>query len=272
MADHTVTDLLARLATPAAGAAWAEFLARYAPAMRSVVRRYELDPGRAEDCFEYACASLTDDGFRRLRQFQADGPARFATWLRAVVARLCVDWRRREQGRQRPPRSILRLPDLERHVYHCLYERGMSRHECLECLGPRFPGLTLDCVAAINARLFRTLTPRQRWQLGVRRGTASLDREDGRAADGSPVALEPDPGTIVTDDEDLRRVRQALARLPPDERLLLRLRYEQELTLSEVARLTAQPDPFRAHRRIQAALAHLVESMDQECCDGARKD
>jgi transcriptional regulator with XRE-family HTH domain len=39
--------------------------------------------------------------------------------------------------------------------------------------------------------------------------------------------------------------------------LLLRLRYEQDLTLEEVARLVGLGDPYRAHREIQAAVAEL---------------
>jgi hypothetical protein len=37
------------------------------------------------------------------------------------------------------------------------------------------------------------------------------------------------------------------------------LRYEQGLTLAEIARLTVQPDPFRVNRQVQAALDALAE-------------
>jgi hypothetical protein len=47
--------------------------------------------------------------------------------------------------------------------------------------------------------------------------------------------------------------------LPAEQRLLLRLRYEQNLTLAEVARLTNQSDPFRANRQIQSALKALAD-------------
>jgi DNA-directed RNA polymerase specialized sigma subunit len=56
-----------------------------------------------------------------------------------------------------------------------------------------------------------------------------------------------------------------MARLEPRQRLLLRLRFQQDLTLEEVARLTRIPDPYRANREIQAAvaaLAHLMKSGD----------
>lgn len=265
MTEDPVRDLLARLATPAAGGAWTEFLQRYTPAIRGVVRRHEPDASRAGDCFDHVCAALSDDGFRRLRSFRSEGPARFTTWLRAVVSNLCVDWHRAELGRRRPPRTVLRLPDLDQHVYHCIYERGMSRQDCVEALVTQFPGLTLEVVAAVNSRLFRVLSPTQRWQLASRRDAVeSLDTHGRSPGDGDGlVASEPGPDVAAEDDQERRRLQAALSRLAPDDRLLLRLRYEQDLTLSEVARLTAQPDPFHAHRRIQAALGHLAELMSE---------
>jgi len=53
-------------------------------------------------------------------------------------------------------------------------------------------------------------------------------------------------------------LRQALARLTPHQRLLIKLRYQQDLSLKEVARLTRLGDPFRARRHIQAALDQLA--------------
>jgi DNA-directed RNA polymerase specialized sigma24 family protein len=52
-----------------------------------------------------------------------------------------------------------------------------------------------------------------------------------------------------------------LSKLPAEQRLLLRLRYEQDLTLAEVARLTGQSDLFRANRKIQVALDTLADLM-----------
>ena len=39
------------------------------------------------------------------------------------------------------------------------------------------------------------------------------------------------------------------------------LRYQQDLTLEEVARLARIPDPYRAHREIRAALEALGDVM-----------
>jgi DNA-directed RNA polymerase specialized sigma24 family protein len=71
----------------------------------------------------------------------------------------------------------------------------------------------------------------------------------------------PGPDELAAELQEQRQLQDALSKLPAEQRLLLRLRYEQNLTLTEVARLTGQPDPFRANRRIQAALDTLAGLM-----------
>jgi len=262
MSDETVNELLERLSSGRVDAAWSEFLARYSPLIMHVIRRHGLDDDRISECFIHVCGALSDDGFRRLISFRPDGPARFKTWLIAVVSNLCVDWRRKEQGRDRPLRCVARLPELDQHVYRCIYVRGMSRAQCVDILAPRFPGLTEATVSAINARLFASLTPQQRWQLSARTPVlkpvvCSFAPED----DGPPwqvAAPGPGPDDLAAEWQEQRQLQDALSKLPAEQRLLLRLRYEQDLTLSEIARLTGQPDPFRANRQIQAALDTLA--------------
>jgi RNA polymerase sigma factor (sigma-70 family) len=265
MSDESVTELLERLSSRRVDAAWSEFLARYSPVIMHVIRRHDDDEDHATQCFVYVCGALSDDGFRRLLSFRPDGPARFKTWLMAVVANLCVDWRRKEQGRVRPLRSVLRLPELDQQVYRCIYLRRMSRAQCVAELAPRFPQLTEATVAEINARLFALLTPQQRWQLSVRTPVLRpVACDAGRDDDDPAWQLEtpsPGPDELAADLQEQELLQDALAELPAEQRLLLRLRYEQNLTLLEVARLTGQPDPFRANRQVQAALHMLADLM-----------
>ena len=264
--DAPISELLERLASTKADSAWSEFLAQYSALIMHVARRHERDPVPATDCFLHVCAALSDDGFRRLLSFRPDGPARFRTWLTAVVANLCIDWTRKQQGRFRPIRAIARLPELEQLVYRSIYVRGMRRAECTRALEPRFPGLTEQTVSEINARLFGVLTPQQRWQANLYPASASPVTDGSSPDETDPYwqLEEPGPGPdeLTEQDQARDRLQAALARLPAPQRLLLRLRYEQDLTLAEVARLTREPDPFRAKRLIQAALAALAGLMD----------
>jgi len=268
MNDESVTDLLARLSAGQTDAAWREFLERYSAAIMHTVRRHEGDPERATDCFLHACSALNDDGFRRLLSYRPDGPARFRTWLMAVVSNLCIDWRRKQDGRIRPLQAVAHLPELDQLVYRHIYQRGLSRAQCLQTLKPQFPDLTEQQLAAINARLFALLTPQQRFQSSARHGaTISLDGGSTLDDGGLSGQLEepaPGPDVLALQAQQQSRLQAALARLPPQQRLLLRLRFEQDLTLAEVARLTRQPDPFRVNRQIQAALAALADLMEPD--------
>jgi RNA polymerase sigma factor (sigma-70 family) len=265
MSDDTVTDLLERLSSGRVDAAWSEFLVRYSPLIKHVIRRHGLDDDHHTECFAHVCGALSDDGFRRLRSFRPDGPARFKTWLMAVVSNLCVDWRRKEQGRVRPPQCVSRLSELDQQVYRCIYVRRTSRAHCLEALASRFPELTAATVAEINARLFALLTPQQRWQMSLRPSALKPVASSAGSDDDDPAwqlaTSGPGPDDLAAELQEQRQLQDALSKLPAEQRLLLRLRYEQNLTLAEVARLTGQPDPFRANRQIQAALDALADLM-----------
>jgi RNA polymerase sigma factor (sigma-70 family) len=236
---------------------WAAFLDTYSGVLHGVVYQFEADKSAAEDCFEYVCAKLSDDNFRRLKAFGPDGPAKFRTWLTAVTANLCKDWRRSVIGRRRLPESIRQLPEMDRFIFECFYRQGMTHGECLHVLKSRYATITLEQISESNARLHSILSSNQRWQLSVK-------RDESQSIDDSEVEYESndgDPELHVQTEEDRLRLEKAMARLEPRHRLLLQLRYQQDLTLKEVARLTGLVDPFKARRQIDTALAALARAM-----------
>ena len=74
MIDESITDLLAGLASNNPSAAWKDFLQRYSSLILHIVRHYESDPQRANECFHHVCQALSDDRFRRLLGFRRTGP------------------------------------------------------------------------------------------------------------------------------------------------------------------------------------------------------
>jgi RNA polymerase sigma factor (sigma-70 family) len=192
-----------------------------------------------------------------LKAFDPDGPAKFRTWLTVVTANLCKDWRRSVIGRRRLPESIRQLPEMDRLIFECFYRQGMTHGECLHVLKSRFTKITLDQISDTNARLHSILSSNQRWQLSVKRG-------ESQSIDDSKVEIEAnecDPEVLVQSMAERLLLEKAMARLEPQQRLLLQLRYQQDLTLKEVARLTGLADPFKARRQIDTALAALARAM-----------
>jgi RNA polymerase sigma factor (sigma-70 family) len=271
MSDGLLTALLTTLDPQAASAAWREFIAKYAPVVMHVVRRHECRQDRVHDCFVYVCGALSEDGFRRLRAFEPERRVRFTTWLMAVVSNLCVDWRRKEDGRRRPMRAVARLSELEQSVFRHIFVRGVSRAECLQILRPKFPDLTEASVAEVNARLFGLLTPEQRFLLASRRVSASsgVGDEDENVF-SQPADVGVGPASLAEIREETERLQAALTQLSAEQRLILKLRFEEDLALAEIARLTGLADPFRVDRQVRGALAALQHLMEKNS-DGRKK-
>ena len=71
----------------------------------------------------------------------------------------------------------------------------------------------------------------------------------------------PDPEARAVIEERQRSLGRALARLPKRESLLVRLRFEQELTLEQIAKLLDLGNAQRADRQIKDVLARLREAL-----------
>ena len=255
--QRPIENVLLCLTSGQADIGWLTFLHAYSKTIRDVVRQFEGDTSLADDCFQYVCGKLSDDNFRRLRTFDPDGPAKFRTWLTLVSANLCTDWRRKHYGRQRTPRFVQKLPELERLVFQYLFRQVMTRHECLQCLQSRYPRLSYEDVQRISAKLHGLLSAKH-WQSSARQ------REPIPACD---VELADDETSSRPDfqlqlEQDLQQLQKALARLEPHQRLLLQLRYQQNLTLKEVAELMGLGDLFRTRRAIDKALDSLRKVFD----------
>jgi RNA polymerase sigma factor (sigma-70 family) len=201
-----------------------------------------------------------------LLKFKPEGSASFTTWLRVVARNLCFDWHRSQYGRPRPFKSLQRLSPLELEVYNCRFLHRTSQQETLHRLESRFPGVGLSQLSEIEERLQGSLTSRQQWVLGTRR-QASFSRSVAVAAEedepGTLDIADPTPNqeTQITDQEQQLWLRTNVAALPAKDRLLLQLRFEQELSFDEIARLCGLQNAQCAHRTLAAVLKKLRHAM-----------
>ncbi len=258
----SIEEVLELLQTAAAGEAWKQFLDGYAPTIMHVVSQYEYDPGQRDDCYLFACEKLIDNGFSRLLSYQPESSASFRNWLNIVIANLCIDWKRQKHGRARPFKAIAKLSRLDQAVFKYKFEQGLRFRTCLYSLQAQFPGLTEPQLAGAVSRINDTLTPRQHWLLSTRHvETVSLDGPELSSPDKQPLDPGDSPEAAAEISQNHARLQQALAELSPQQRLLIKLRYQQDLSLKEVAYLTRLGDPFRARRYIQSALDELARRL-----------
>lgn len=97
--------------------------------------------------------------------------------------------------------------------------------------------------SAISTWLYRIVTRRALDKIASRRSTETLDEVE--------VEAGPDPAQAAEDQERLRAVRRAIAKLPPDQRAALVLREFEGLSYQEVAQVLGASVPAiktRIHR------------------------
>jgi len=276
--DHSedkraTANLLRRLMSTDAGVAWVEFLELYAPLIMSTASQFEYEQERVHDCFLYVCEQLNDNGFRRLLKFDTTGKASFHTWLGSVVFNLCVDWHRREYGRATLLPAISALPAFDQAVYRMVIEQGMDKEACFQSLRADFPDLTRELLAKAVARVYSLLTPRQRWQIIVR--NRGRKRARGSSMQENLERL-PDPAMGPDREaqkrQDLEILQAAMSHLPADQRLLLRLRFQEGLTLKKIAQLKYHGDVNGTWRHIQAAMEALFKNFGRASAAKKRKN
>jgi RNA polymerase sigma factor (sigma-70 family) len=261
--DPIVASLLDALTCADAQPAWTEFLSRYSGIVYHVIRSFDRDPDRSSDCFLYVCEQLSRDGFRRLRKFDVNGRATFSTWLSAVVRNLCLDWHRKEYGRPRAFKSIAGMEVADQVLFELVHRRGYSAEEARHELQQRGYKLTFGQVEEKLAELRRCMTSRHLWLLSssnsVVESIEELGQQGGNAAE--PADPSPDPEALATLRQTNALVSAALDRLGEADRLLVRLRYQEGLTLQQVASLVGLKDAQTADRRLREVIEQLRQAL-----------
>jgi|SRR5215831_1039219 len=261
-----IPQMLIQLGSPHAQRAWEQFLLLYGAVLYQVVRTSTREEEEAADCFVFVCEKLAEKGYRRLLRFKPAGAASFVTWLRVVTRNLCFDWQRKVHGRPRPFKFLQNLSAVDLEVYRCRCERGLSGDDTLRHIRATWPAVTREIVNEIESRIARLLSPRQQWILAARLASNTalpldVDGEDGRAMEiADPM---PSPELAIFNEQEQGRLRRSVDSLPSDEQLIVQLRFEDELSLREIAQLMGLVDAQRAQRKLVAVLKKLRDAMEE---------
>jgi RNA polymerase sigma factor (sigma-70 family) len=238
---------------------WVNFLKEFAQIILQVIAVCEGDAENRAECFVYVCEQLARNRFRRLRRFQRGGPASFTTWLRAVVRNLSVDWRRREFGRPTTFVATHPISPLDREVGNRLFRDNMRDNEIVDELCTS--DLSRGEIESSLDRVYAQMTPRQAWAWSARSIlTESVEGESGAAMQLPDPA--PTPETVAELRESNRAMLHGLRSLSFEQRLAIRFRFEQDLTLQEIATLLKLKNAQAADRVLRNALARLREAVD----------
>lgn len=252
----TDVEFIARLVSGEGdqSAQWREFLNRYSRLFLKVIWQFEHDHDAAMEKYVYVCERFAANNFDILRRFTAaygDHPPQFTTWLAAITRNMCIDQHRRVHGRKQLPRSVQRMSEVEQLIFRLYYWKGRTMEEIREL---------------VKARL-RTHSDSEADRLIEK----VLNLHEGvQPSSGLPAFVPFDeefmrPTEPDYDTEDLHRwLEDWLHELAPQEQMILRLRFWEEMSGSEIAAAMNISREQRVYPLIRTALRRLREKAERE--------
>lgn len=223
--------------------------------VRTTGRRRHLSATEREDFASFVRLRLVEDDYAILRKFQ--NRSTLWTYLAAVVERLSLDFCVAKWGRWRPSALAERLGPIAVTLERLVTRDSHTIEEAMEIVR------THHDVGKTYAELRRI------WdQLPVRVRTTEV----GEAA-ASTVSSNDRSETEVEDGDrqkDIDRLQRALqtafGQIPPQDRVVIALRFDQDLSMVQIARLTGSSVPT-LHRRLDKSVKQLRLALTSEGFD-----
>jgi RNA polymerase sigma factor (sigma-70 family) len=221
-------------------------------AVRFVARRHRLSTAEVEDFASEVKLAFIDQDYAVLGRFE--GRSSLRTYLVTVIQRLFIDHMRKRLGRWRPSTQARRLGVLAVRLEALLHRDNLSFSEACETLR------TNDGIAESEATL-RELA--RKLPLREPRGRHPTDGDEG-VEPRAPAPAEPD-GRLArqeTAERCQRGLEAALWDLAPEDRFLIRMRFEDGVSVADIARGLGfeQKSLYRRLERLLAGLRNVLVS------------
>lgn len=204
--------------------------------------RHHLSASDAEDFAAAVHLKFIEDDYAILRAFA--GRSEWSTYLFAVIRRTLQDWQRARWGRWRPTATATRLGPLAVELERLIVR---DRHTPGEAIGilqtrpeHREAGPALE---ALVAQLPTT----------ARRTFVSDDALAGMPSDAAADARVEERDVTTLTSHVSTAMQASLARLSAQDQLILRLRFEQDLSMSAIGRAIGV-DGKTLYRRVDRLL------------------
>ena len=217
--------------------------------VRTIGRRRHLSAAEQDDFASFVRLRLVDDNYAILRKFQ--NRSTLWTYLATVIERLSLDFCAEKWGRWRPSAMADRLGHVAVLLERLVTRDSHTIEEAMEIVR------TNHSVALTHAEL------RRLWdQLPVRVRTTEVG-EEAAAAVSSADSSE----SFVEDADRQKRIERlqralatAFAQIAAQDRVLIALRFDQDLSMVEIAKLTGSSVPT-LHRRLDKSVKQLRSAL-----------
>lgn len=216
---------------------------------------------RGADAEDFASAvklALVENDYAIVRKWE--GRSSFAAYITIVIRRLFVD-QQRAAGRWYASAAAKRQGDAAMLLERLIGRDGRSLEEAFSIVRQAHPEVSREELASMTSS-FPARTPPPR--------VVALDAESEERFAGSERA---DERVVEQDVERLARqasriVRDALERMTADDRVILRMRFGEELSVADLARVLGVPQrPL--YRRIEQLLAQLRRALESAGVDAS---
>lgn len=217
-----------------------------------LARRHRLSPSETDDFLSEVNLAIIQGDYAILSSFE--GRSSLRTYLTTVIHRLFLDFRRKSWGKWRPSAQALRLGPVALRLELLVCRDGLSLEEAVETLRTNFacdqsPESLRDLAARLPRRLSRRTLPEAEEVLASL-PAGDLERPDAQL-DGARIS-ESAQGLIS----------DVMATLGPEDRIVLRMRFEDGISVADIAR-TLRLDQKRLYRRLDDILQVLRRSLEE---------
>lgn len=216
-----------------------------------VCRRARMYGADAEDFASSAKLALIEDDYAILRRYE--GRAALSTYLTIVVERLLSDQRMHDMGRWHPSAEAARMGAAGLLLETLVRRDRRTLDEVLPHLQALEASLTRDQAATMLERL----PERRRRPVEADIDQQPEDRFVAREEPDAPLRAEE---ARRLSEQAGRVVREQVAALDLDDRVLLRLRFVAAMSIADISRATRLPQrPL--YRRFETMLAALRRAL-----------
>jgi RNA polymerase sigma factor (sigma-70 family) len=217
-----------------------------------VARRYGLAEAEREEFAAHVRLKCIEDDYRIFREFAERSTIR--TYLTSVVQHQFLDYRNAQWGKWRPSTDAVRLGPTAIRLDVLIHRDRLSFDEACGQIISESRGAVSRPELDRLAELLPARVPRR---------MVGEEAMEALAVDGAAVEAP----IKVTENTETRRkahvsLMKALAGLAAEDRFLLRLRFERNMTVARIAEQThrAQKPLYRHFERLYARLRQVLEA------------
>ena len=232
-------------------AAFLSNLALIDSVVRFICQRHKLEGSEAEDFSSEVRLRIVDNDYEIFRRFQQRSSLR--TYLTVVIQRIYLDYRNHLWGKWRPSAEARRLGPLAIRLERLLARDGLHFEEACQVLRTN-EGVT--ATESDLAEIAVRLPQRARRAMVGEEALEAVPARDG-AFDDRIFSRSGRTG----DEASLERLDGAMQTLGDQDRLILRLKFQEGLGIADIARaLHLEQKPL--YRRLDALLNRLPAALE----------